>query len=309
MRQKHLFRFALKDIQDSKDTARVRGLSEELKRADETLSRHFQVHTIPIEYEEREKYHEYARDAMTQWKNAVYVKPPVNIFLSNYARIVPGIHKIFPHDSPELPREIRRAGYRGILLPGECMSEGGQFVMGDKFCLATDVYFNDKSAVKSLQRRAGKPVLPVYSFTSISHAHIDCDYAIVDDIRTLYTSLDMNAICAESELSDPLSLAIHAGEVNSRRTLGRIASEHGYDVRKYRMSEEPFPETSNGRYPNINGLNLLTGDGAIFTTNVHPGEKAYLQKRGIEVVVIPLGHTTPGAGLRCVYGEITIYNK
>lgn len=179
--------------------------------------------------------------------------------------------------STKLSRAIRKAGYKKRVVRSEQMSEGGRFVAGNMFCLVSDVFPGE--IISSIAEDVQKPVYPVRSFTSALHNHIDCDYGIVDDAEILYAS--------------PMlwTAPISESEAVSRNTLDTIASETGYQIRMY----------PNGEHRN--GINFITGDGALFTVGMDEKEKAYLQKRVIEVVEIPLRRTASGAGLRCAYGE------
>ena len=80
---KHLLRFSLDNIPVNEETGRIRGLSEELKRADEVLSEFFNLHVVHVDYEAREKagYSEYCRDAVTQiGSSRIFIKPDISGF-------------------------------------------------------------------------------------------------------------------------------------------------------------------------------------------------------------------------------------
>jgi len=263
MPQKHLFRFSFKNqkrIAITEEFAHLMALEEELKNADDILSKSFPLHTIPVDFEGRDDkgYDEYTRDAMQQFGNIVYVRP----------------------ETRKLEIAIRKAGYRSRIVRNKHMSEGGQVVDGNKFCLVSDIIKSE--IISRIANDASMPVYPIHSFTSPYHSHIDCDYGIVDAARILYTTL---RIGPELYLGEP--------EDTSRRILYSIAAETDYQPRKY----------LNGRHPN--GINFITSDNALFTTGMHHEEIIHLKTHGIEVVEIPLRHVAAGAGLRCVYGEAT----
>lgn len=316
MSQRHLFRFSLENIPETEDTRRIRKCSEELDRADEVLARRFQVHTVPVRFEERraEGYMEYARDTMVQIGGMTFVKPEISKFLSNLSLtgvlgLLPWVPQIYPFSHSKFEREVRRAGYKGGLIPSQWLSEGGQFVVGNKFCLVSDVYFEDPHNIRTMQRIARltrKSVYPVHSFTSIAHGHIDCDYGIVDDIGVIYTFLRLGPVLNKPESDNELDIELYKGVVNSRRVLDEIASEHDYKLRWFRINEKSFDLAEDRSWNSSHGINFLTSNGTLFTTSILPKEKRYLQKHGIEVIEIPLRYVTPRAGLRCVYAELNI---
>ncbi|MBI2574906.1 hypothetical protein HYV82_03405 [Candidatus Woesearchaeota archaeon] len=300
MKQKHLFRFALKNVPEGEGTERARALSAELERADEFLARDFALHVAPVDYGQRQSaaYYENARDAAFQLGNSVHVKPGIATHWSNFSAtgilpyLIPSLPKAHPFTSSALEKAIRAAGYEGYLHPHDSLSEGGQFVTGEKFCLVTDSYY--APAVRRVAKLTGTPTYQVHSFTSIWHEHIDGDYAVVDDALLLYTSLPVGRpVPAQPRFSDHEEIMRHRGLVSTRHKLERITEETGYELRTYRDKED-----------NNLGINLLTAEGTVFTTGIHPEEKRFLESRGIRVTEIPLRHTTPGEGLRCLYAEL-----
>ncbi len=308
--QKHLFRFALENIPEVaedgplRDTyRRTRALSKELKRADDVLAKCFPLHVVSVDFEERmqEGYSAYARDVIIQIGKDVYVKPRIATFWSNYSPWLPFLPKLYPFASSKLEKAIRRAGYDGRLVPSEA-PDGGQIVIGDKFGLISDVY-SQKDSLK-LAKQAKKPFYRVHSFTSVQNAHIDGDYGVLDEARIIYASQISREIPAEQEL-DPYEYDQKL--FDDCRTLDKLASEKGYELRRY--EDRPFVHKKGKRNLEalmaiINGINFLTNNGRLFTKSIHPKETKYLKAKGIEAVEIPLVNTSPGAGLRCVYGEI-----
>lgn len=310
MAQKHLFRFALENIPEGTDdrsrdhNERRRALFEELKAVDDILSKYFPIHVVPVDFEERqaEGYHEYARDAILQIGNRVYVKPKIATFRSNFelAVLFTKLSK-FPFLRSKMEKEIRAIGYRGFLHPRK-FPEGGQLVLGGKFGLVSD-NFRFPSAYSGL---AKIPVYPVHSF-GLMDSHIDGDYGILDDAGILYSTIDVESSPAAPETANPLDAEFDKGYVTTKKSLEEIALTTGYEIRPYR--DRKIPDTGD-IYTDLAvgtlGINFLTNEGRLFTSGMHPEEQDFLKAKGIEVIEVSLLHTNPGAGLRCCYGELLL---
>ena len=92
--------------------------------------------------------------------------------------------------------------------------------------------------------------------------------------------------------------------------LEAIADKHDYTLRKFPYAfegnEEMYFANYGHRLPK--GMNMIITDSKIITSDIHPDERKYLERQGIEVCIVPLGRLKPGAGLRCMYGEFEINN-
>jgi hypothetical protein len=144
--------------------------------------------------------------------------------------------------------------------------------------------------------------VPAYfmpSLTSIDHDHIDCDYQIVDNAGVLYASL--NSFYGEFEEC-----------AKSRKMLEKIAKLHNLDLREYRTPDEVESidvKSDRFHYDMIrmnHGINSIISDGLFLTAAIHSDERRYLEDKGMKVEIMPLGDVSPGAGLKCVYGEFNL---
>jgi hypothetical protein len=106
--------------------------------------------------------------------------------------------------------------------------------------------------------------------------------------------------------------------------LTKAAKEHGYELRDFLIEKErvgeklrdPEVQSAGEKFGSdwvigyaINGINFITDGNHLFTSIIGYEEKEYLKSRGVTVVEVPLKFTYNGAGLRCLYGELTIQAK
>lgn len=98
-----------------------------------------------------------------------------------------------------------------------------------------------------------------------------------------------------------------------------IARRHNYELREYLAGEKKGDDTETldekrlervirAEITRMNGINFINGANVVLTGSMHSQEKEYLKQKGAETVVVPLGKVSPGAGLRCIYGEFNLPN-
>ena len=129
-----------------------------------------------------------------------------------------------------------------------------------------------------------------------SGRHIDCDYQIIDSLKLIYVSHNVAVSESESIFRDR----------KPKSKIEEIANLYGYEVREYPtyFADVPKgPQSISESLKRLKGINFILVNETLLTSSIHPDEKEYLKKRGLEAVVIPLGDVAPGAGLRCMYGE------
>jgi N-dimethylarginine dimethylaminohydrolase len=145
-----------------------------------------------------------------------------------------------------------------------------------------------------------------------TNGHIDCRFNIVDKARIIYLAMGARPGTMK-EGPNPL-------KERSFEALKIAAEKHGYEIRNFFIEEEKIdekikepdvlsaaqkfdPDFVGGHA--INGINFITNNDHLFTSIIGNNEKEYLESKGIKVVEVPLKFTYNGAGLRCVYGEIS----
>jgi len=294
----HLFRinFTYPNINEPDEISLAERLRS-FRETDEAVSSYFNVHVLNIPMSELRKNHRgilsmYGRDLITEWGEVLYVSPALlDGLLSRFS--------IF-QNSP-LRSMMDRMGYDKKIIPMEVASEGGLHIIGREFILLSDLYLPSRRSFEKIARNGGLDV-PLYFFpslTSTSGGHIDCDYQIIDSLKLIYG--DHNVF---NGLGDDFK--------GARRKLEDIAKRHNYDLREYKSySDEKQIDASTDDFMyemarQSNGINFLLNGKVLLTSNIHPEEKKFLQKRGLEAVLIPLGKVSPGAGLRCVYGQFSL---
>lgn len=314
---KHLFRINLTNPATEEERKLVEQV-ESFRRSDEELSKHFPVHLLDVSASQaiKEDGTCYARDLITEWGNTLFVKPQlIGNFPFHYFK-----------NSP-FKRMMKKEGYKKKILPMKSLSEGGRFVFGEEFVFISNCYGpmpdEMKEFIKKIQPGKYGPVLggqeedididadnhkvqrfigylkkkipgkELYFMPTIrgGNTHIDCDYQIIDPLRLIYVSIDL---CKNSNTIDRIRSEV-------KEKLEKIAERHNFELRKYRIIKSE--ESPSGIF---NGINSILYNNKFFTGNIHPEEKEYLERRGLEVIVVPLGGVDGGAGLRCVYGEFNL---
>lgn len=278
---KKLFRVEFTDPKNRHDEEFIER-SQSFRVSDQALSKHIDVHVLklPMSYAREKKVGMYGRDRITEWGNLLVINP--GLCDNRFGGMMDDL------------------GYKGPGYSDELLSEGGLYVMGKEFILISDNLEQNNDFFKEIMDKSGLNI-PFYflpSLTSTSGGHIDCDYQVIDSLRILYAG--HNAMTGDTDKDKKI-----------RKRLEDIASKHNYELRLYRHEEvtpshglkiADFLGTLAKR---TNGINFIT-NGVVLTGAIHPEEKEYLSQKGMETAVIPLGNVSPGAGLRCVYGEFNL---
>jgi hypothetical protein len=265
---KHLFRpnFTL----NGKLTKR----SESFLKTDRALAKYVNVHTINLDYKQAAgKVSMHGRDCITEWGDDL--------------AIIPGLMEI-----PAFIEIMQRLGYKKRIVPTGIYSEGGLYVFGKEFMLISDVVESEPALFKEAAK-----CLPVHFVTGIScGGHIDCDYQIIDSLRLIYMS--HNVAVSESGRSS-------WKDKKPKSKIEEIAKLYGYEIREYPSYDADVPKEQpiSEILKRLNGINSILMNETLLTSSIHPNEKKYLRRSGLEAIVIPLGDVAPGAGLRCMYGE------
>ncbi|MCX6815215.1 MAG: hypothetical protein NTY20_06215 [Candidatus Aenigmarchaeota archaeon] len=286
---KHLFRVKFTNPKSGKQQ-KAYEKTESFKVSDEAISRYLDVHVLEvpfqsINYKTDEKFISvWGRDNMTEWGNALFIKPRLS-------------RKPFG-------KMLRKLGYQKDIEPNIPLSEGGCYVFGDEFILISDIFEKSKGKFEKILHNSGleKPAYFVPDLTHTEGGHIDCDYQIIDSLKLIYGS--GNVFCNGN----------YEMFTKARKTLEEIAKRHNYDMRKYESSEDKKIQADIKNWEKFcselgqkhNGINSIVHDGKLFTGSIHPEEKEYLQERGMDVITVPLGKMNVGSGLRCVYGEFNL---
>jgi hypothetical protein len=225
----------------------------------------------------------YGRDCITEWGDKLAVKPELM-------------------QAPAFMKMMQNLGYKKRMVPARFLSEGGCHVLGKKFALISD-RLESEPEVRKFADGLAVHFLP--GLTSIGGGHIDCDYQIIDSLKLIYVS--PNVMVSESDRSIPLFK-----DKKPKSRIKEIAKRHGYKIREYRdyfrdvkRITDPMKalhEIAKGG----KGINSIINGNVFITYEIHPAEKKYLRSKGLEVMKVSLGDVSPGAGLRCVYGEFNI---
>ena len=178
------------------------------------------------------------------------------------------------------------------------------YVFSSEFILISDRLESQSKDLQKFVRSVGLDV-PVYflpSLTSTDGRHIDCDFQAIDPLKLIYGSHNVFQNVGDEKYRFS----------KGRRMIEEIARKQSFDFREYGLYEdeqEPIDIESDDFYydsfKRLHGINFIV-DNALLTGAIHPEERSYLQGKGMEVVKVPLGKLTPGAGLRCIYGEFNL---
>ena len=289
---KNLFRVEFVNPKSATENA-VAKITESFRVTDAAIASNMPVHVLELDaaYACKRECGVYGRDLIVEWGDILFVKPGL-------------LNKInLPwKKKSSLERKLKELSYDKKIVSHEVLSEGGLCVIGKEFVLVSDAYERDADIFEKVVKDAGLG-LPLYfmpSMTSICGGHIDCDYQIIDAEKILYGG--HNTFHGNSEDSK-----------KAIKLLEKIAEEHDYELREYALNETEFGESSGlvdfdfkGIFCRMNGINFITDDREIFTSSISPEEEKYLLEKNIGAIVVPLGDTAPGAGVRCVYGEFTL---
>jgi len=148
-----------------------------------------------------------------------------------------------------------------------------------------------------------------------ANGHIDTRIGIVEEAKIIYVT--------PSKGPNLKGFDIFRKE-NDRR-LEDIASEFGYEIREYPYnpmmieyltkgvgvlpkSHRKYVEKFGAQYilgSLINGINFITDGDKLFTSYISDDEKKHLRTKGVNAITVPINYSLNGAGLRCVYGEIS----
>lgn len=305
---KHLFRIEFTDPTTPSEERLVKR-TQSFRETDEALAPYVDgVHVLDMPYCEVTWY---GRDLITEWGNNLFVDP----------KLLSG----FPFKKSAFKRMMDALGYSKRIVPAPLLSEGGFYVSGEEFVFILNAFEDVLGISEKFFKTMLKKQPHFIPALSSLNGHIDLDYQIIDTLRLIYAS----------------SNAFKDDEC--RQKLEEIAEIHGFDVREYpvekpMLDRKKVSEESAGKHsvvmwrydstdslsekiiaPGVDwdlvdemllgpkkGINSIINDNVFLTNYINPKEKEYLEKRGLKVVVVPLGDVTPGAGLRCVYGEFTI---
>ena len=269
---------------------------ESFKETDGLISQHIPVHVFDVPIRCGNYDFLFGRDVMVEWHNALLVKKEL-------------------FQNPSFIDFMEKIGYQKRILPHDSLSEGGCFVFGKEFLLMSDIFEKHKELFLELLK-GSRLDLPIYfmpSLTSEYHNHIDCDYQIIDRLRLVYVNENLNRVNVPKAKK-------------ARKTLEEIAKRHDYEIREYKAFDKDYLVTvkeedmvldvdgssviNEGDYYDfflkMTGINFILNGSRLFTGFVHPEEKEFLQSKGLEAEVVPVGKVNSGAGLRCIYGEFDL---
>ena len=282
---KHLLRINFIDPRTDSEKE-IAEMTSTFTETDKALSPYFNVHVLnmPASAYEQRDISMYARDQMVEWGNTLYVHP--------------GLVTMFPMSllsSTDFQKHLERLSYNREIVPQEVLSKGGLFVFGKEFIFASDWYEHKYSVFEEVKRRTGlkSPIYFVPTLTSPMDGHIDSDYQIIDSLKL---------ICVNGVLQDE----------GIRKKVEDISQRHNYRIKEFKQPnenevEEDHPDDAlQDAIKRLHELNVILDNNMLFTASIHPKKRGYLEQNRMEVVVVPLGKVRPGAGLRCVYGEITL---
>lgn len=273
---KHLFR---PNFTGDKELAKR---SRSFLETDKALAKRIAVHVLNTNDKNLfENISMYGRDCITEWGDQLAVKPELM-------------------QTPAFVEMMQNLGYKKRMVPADFLSEGGRHVLGEEFALISDTLESEPEVKKFAD---GLAVHFVPSLTSIGGGHIDCDYQIIDTLKLIYVS--HNVMVSESDRSI-------FRDKKPKNKIKEIAKRHGYEIREYRdyFGDIERIRDSTDRIHELikrgKGINSIIVGNVLITYDMHPNEKKYLESKGMEVMMVPLGDVSPGAGLRCVYGEFNI---
>lgn len=286
---KHLFRIRILDMEGDDDW-----ISEErLSDIDGDVRKFFPVHTVKttIHGVKKDGFSIYGRDQISEWNNRLIVRPG---FKSSSFM-------------PDFKKTLSSIGYKKKIEEAVVLHEGGLFVNGKKFILFSDLYEDQSDELGKDMQEMGvkKDVYFLKCLTNLGGEHIDLDYAVIDAAKVIYYSRNVAHSRSVSYASDALE------------KIKSVAKKVGYQPRefKYGYDESKMNKLKLKKYTTdlierwmsnlTNGINLIVDDRRILTSYIHPEERRFLEKSGIDVIEVD-GQGTGFGGLRCLYGELTV---
>ena len=267
----------------------------------------------------------YERDNITELGDVLFVMP--HMTRSFGQRLIRRKKTNFEDLLSELDYE------KQVLRSSRTFYDGGRFIVGENFGLVSTA-----TTLTTTQRKSIGLLVPTYDISQVStiflpgiyhdygdgnvkvdldtNGHIDCRYNLVDSARLIYVAMGARPGTME-EGHNPL-------KEDSFKMLERAAKEHGYEIRDFVFEQGElearvqFPEfkAALGKFGEklvigaiTNGINFITNGNVLFTSIIGEREKEYLKSKGVRVVEVPMKFSYNGAGLRCLYGELTVQSK
>lgn len=257
--------------------------SRSFHKTDTVLAKYLNIHTATLAADAISEVSVYGRDCMVEWDGALTVR-----------------RHLLGNPTFDFTAWMRNLGYKKPIFGNDMLAEGGRYIFGKKFILASDLHVRDAAFLEYFLKNVAmytNTYLPIHfvpSITSTSGRHIDCDYQIIDTLKLIYIS--QNAANTAS-LRWP-------GE-NAKKRLEDIAELYGYAVRTYPryFDNHSLGKQTTDALAGLKGINSIIANETLFTGAIHPDEKKWLDQQGIAVEIMPLHDVDFGAGLRCVYGE------
>jgi len=298
---KNLFRVRLKDPRNEQEHI-ISRVMERLDETDEALRSHLPVHVLEMQFEDviNPRYFLCARDMITEWGNILFVNQEL-ISQRPFKRLLDTL------------------GYKRRVIKNNSYSEGGLFIFSNDFTLISDRVKSHRKTLRDLSTLLNMPTrihfLP--TFTCSGPEHVDCDYAVIDSAKLIYTS-------------DNVEQESNKGNGLAKRQITKIASRNGFTLRPFKFPENlkfwgvsdleisPGSKTSFVLTPKFGddkfadqlrilaGINLITSGNKILTAYIHDQEIEYLRTRSVEAIQVPLPYVEASSGLRCVYAEFNL---
>jgi hypothetical protein len=293
---KNLFRVNFTDPNDEGEKEYAEK-HESFKETDKLVSAYFPFHSLDIPIRKGNYHFLFGRDIMVEWPGYLFVKEA--LFKAN-----------------SFNDFMKKLDYHNEIFPQDSFSEGGCFVFGENFWLISDIFEKNSEVISELQKRTDVDI-PFYfmpSISSVYNSHIDCDYQMIDKLKLLYINQNI------TEVRIP--------EVEkARKRLEDIARMHNYDIREYPSLDKEdiallkkedldideygsaVAALSDDNYKfflKSSGINFISTGSLLLTGFIHDKEKEFLESKGLEVKMLPIGKVNCGAGLRCIYGEFSL---
>lgn len=280
---KHLLRMKFTDMPNSFPDSQQYGRGEEkLGSVDQLVSKYFPVHSLEVKYFSGQfsdigKISIFGRDAIAEWNKTLFVNPvlrpdsPLSI-------------------NPSLDSLLSSIGYKKKVIytdEEDGTYDAGYFIFGKKFILYSQFFRRSEKGYSQLMKEEEMDQIPFFvKVQSSPDGHVDVDYAVVDAANLIYYS---HTIAAHPEIVSDIK---------------KIAKRFGYSAREFKVDHHSvdIDEILN----QLIGINLIQDGNRVMTSSMHPDERRFLEKSGIDVIEIPVGRITTSGGLRCLYGELSL---